>query len=147
MQIESLKNNNLGISFSSYYTIDEKGKRTGIRNIPQQVDYYSLLKTNDIGNLTGIYDVRKFGKVFFKNIKHEDYVFWLGLFKSIKTSVSGISEPLAEYRIHSNSVSSNKFKAALWTWNIHRNVEQLSLPKSLFFSSCYVFNALIKRLF
>ncbi len=49
------------------------------------------------------------------------------------------------YRLVGNSISSNKIKALKRTWNTYRNVENLSLPKSLYVFCFYVFNAIKKE--
>ncbi len=41
----------------------------------------------------------------------------------------GINEVLALYRKSSNSLSGNKIKAAMWTWNIYRNIEKYLYTK------------------
>lgn len=147
-QVAVLRKESTGITFSSYFTINKNGIRTGLIKIPQFVNYKSLLKKNHIGNLTAIYDTEKFGKLFFLNIKHEDYAFWLTLLKKLSNSdVIGITEPLAEYRVHNTSVSSNKFKAALWTWNIYRDIEHLTLFQAIYYFSYYFVSGVVKRLF
>ena len=103
-----------------------------------------MLKSNRIGNLTGIYDVTFFGKVYIKDVGHEDYVMWLHLLKQIK-STQGIEEPLARYRISSASLSSNKIKALVWQWHIYRKIEKLNFLQSFYYFGYYVYNAVKKR--
>lgn len=83
------------------------------------ISYRDLLHGNQIGNLTGAYDVDQLGKFFQQPIRHEDYLMWLQIIK--KSGVAtGIPDVLARYRVRSGSVSASKFNSALWTWQLYR---------------------------
>lgn len=143
-QIIFMEENDLYLTYSSYYVTDEIGKLKGIRRVKENITYNDLLKTNWIGNLTGIYDASKLGKIFMENVKHEDYTLWLKILRKVKFT-KGILEPLAKYRILSNSYSSNKLRTALWTWNIYRKIERLNYMKSLYYFMHYVYYGIKKR--
>ena len=89
-----------------------------------------MLKGNKIGNLTGIYDAKKLGKVFQKKIGHEDYLMWIQIVNLSKFSF-GCLDNLATYTISKKGVSSNKLKSISWTWNIYRNELKMNLISSL----------------
>ncbi len=146
VQLKQLKNSGSGISFSSCYLIDNFGKIKGVRLSPSAVNYGELLKLNTITNSSGMYDVRKFGKVYQKNVRHEDYVFWLSLLKLIKTDITGIKAPLIKYRQHSGSLSANKFKSLFWRFKVYKDHENISLLKAYFYTLRYIYYA-IKRYF
>lgn len=114
------------------------------RKSPSIISYYDMLKSNFIGNLTGIYNVQKIGKIYQKKLGHEDYIMWLEIIKKSKKAYC-IQESLAKYRLHNSSLSSNKVKAIKWQWSIYRNELKLSLPKSIYYFSHYIINALKKR--
>ena len=143
-QIQFLTENNLVITYSAYETMDENCKYINTRNIQTSITYNDMLKSNHIGNLTGIYDTDFFGKVYMKECGHEDYVLWLELLKQIE-STKGLSEPLAKYRIMSKSLSSNKLKVLKWQWDIYRNIEKLGIFQSAYTMIWYVFYAIKKR--
>ena len=143
-QLSFLNDNSLVLTYSAYETIDANSKYINTRNVPEVITYEDMLKSNYIGNLTGIYDVNFFGKVYLENIGHEDYVMWLGLIKQV-VETKGLNEPLAKYRILSSSISSNKFKALVWQWNIYRKVEKLNIFTSIYSFIFYIYNALKKR--
>ena len=130
-QIKFMQERMFPICYSSYYTINSNSRRTGFRKIPSQTSYKILLNSNHIGMLTAVYDTQFFSKQYFLNIHHEDYEMWLRLFKKIPDKIFGIKEPLAEYRVHAGSKSSNKLKALVWRWRIYHNVERLGFIKSL----------------
>ena len=117
-----------------------------IRNIPINLSYKQLLLGNPIGLSTAIYNCKQLGKHYFENTGHEDYVYWLNLFYTNKINCETLQEPLVNYRIHPNSLSKNKIKAAFWTWSIYRNTLKLPLLTSFIYFSAYVFNSLTKRM-
>ncbi len=145
-QIDFMMQNNAGFCYSACATIDEKSNKTGkIRNVKDYADYKILLKGNFIPCLTVVVEKKLFDKIEFPEIKHEDYAVWLSI---LKTGVKayGINEVLAYYRVNSNSVSANKFKAALWTWNIYYNYEKIPFCKSVYYFINYFLRAVRKRL-
>lgn len=107
------------------------------------LNYQSALYGNQIGNLTGVYDTQKVGKVFFENIGHEDYVLWLKILRQGFIAKNTCSVE-AKYRESANSVSSNKKAAALWTWNIYRKVLKFNIIKSMYYFGFYMVKAVIK---
>jgi teichuronic acid biosynthesis glycosyltransferase TuaG len=138
-QVTLMLQNKLSICYSAYRKIDTSGKILSNKISVNEcgVSYNDLLLHNEIGFLTSIYDTKKIGKPYFKNIGHEDYAYWLDILNK-GYNAYGINEVLASYRVHSNSLSYNKFKAAGYTWNIYINVEKLGLVRALycFFSYC-----------
>lgn len=144
-QVYFMIENNLSLTYSSFYTIDESGKKINTRIAQSSISYHDILKSNHIGNLTGIYDCEKLGKVYMDNVGHEDYTLWLKIMKEIK-STKGLIEPLAEYRVFFQSLSANKLKSAKWTWNIYRNILHFNFFKSLYYFMYYINNAIKKRI-
>ncbi|MEY1522732.1 glycosyltransferase family 2 protein [Providencia manganoxydans] len=128
---------------SNYFTFNDHGN-LNIRKSPIIIKYSQMLKSNFIGNLTGTYNSTNLGKFFQKKIGHEDYVMWLEILKKSEKAFC-VQEPLAKYRVSNSSLSSNKLKVIKWQWLIYRNVLKLSIPKSLFYFSHYLLNALNKR--
>jgi len=143
-QLALMRNKNVPMSYTAYHTTDKHSRITALHPVEEKVSHSKLLKNPSmIGTLTMIYDTQKLGKIFFKQIGHEDYIVKLEILKKIDFAV-GINEPLAQYRIHNNSLSSNKFAAAKWVWDIYRQSENLSLPKSIFYFLHYGYYSLTK---
>lgn len=143
-QLGFMNENKYPFSFSAYNKVDEHGKITGNVGIPRQVDYYDLLKMCSIGCLTAIYDTEYFGKVYMPLIrKRQDLGLWLKLLKQTDYAY-GLNKVLANYRVHSNSISANKLNAASYTWRLYRHYEKLSLPSSVYFFSHYAIRGLIR---
>ena len=71
-QLNQLIADDVAVIYSNYYKMyPNNGRLIGIE-APSRGSFKTLLKTNFIGNLTGIYDVQIVGKVFQKDIHHED---------------------------------------------------------------------------
>lgn len=139
-------NSDAAIVFSNYEKINESGVRQGrVIWAPSRVTYNLLLHGNVIGNLTGMYDTEKVGKVFMQFVGHEDYVLWLSILKKgfIAANTNTVE---ALYRVRGNSVSSNKLKAFRWTWNIYYNIEKLGFIRSLYYFVIYSIKAIFKHL-
>ena len=145
-QLPLFHDNRTAVVYSNYEKVDESGKRSArVVIAPPQVDYNKMLYSNYIGNLTGIFDVEKIGKTYFRQIRHEDYAFWLLVLKSgyIARSTQTIT---ALYRVRSSSLSANKLRLLSWQWNILRNVEHISFPRAIMYYMTYAYNAFFKNL-
>lgn len=145
-QLPFFKDVRTAVVYSDYEKIDEYSHRSArIITAPEYIDYKHLLYGNVIGNLTGIFDIKKVGKNYFIDIHHEDYAFWLSILKKgyIARNTQTIT---ALYRERSNSVSSKKWKNITWQWNIYRNIEHISFIRSLFYLFFYAIKALQKNI-
>ena len=131
---------------SFYKQTDAFGNvRPAVVTSPAVVSFDQLLDGNCIGNLTGIYDTAKVGKVYQKEIHHEDYLMWLQVLqKGFAAYNTGTVE--AYYRESGSSVSGSKLKALGWTWAIYRRELDLSFIASAVHFIRYAFKGLSKRL-
>lgn len=132
------------VVFSWYLKMDENGNHHDkpIKS-PELVTYKKLLGGNVIGNLTGIYDTQKAGKVFQKQVHHEDYLMWLEILKQGYDAVNTNSVE-AVYRESRNSLSGSKLKALVWTWNIFYKELNLGIFISIKYFLEYCFKAICK---
>lgn len=138
-----MQENNIYLSYSAYYTMNNQGDILSIFPVKKKINYHDMLKTSTIGTLTTVYNARKLGKFYFETLGHEDYIMKLQILKVIPHA-EGINEPLAKYRIHEQSLSSNKLHAALWQWNIYRKVEKLPLFRSIYYFLHYAYYGIFK---
>ena len=146
-QLALLESSQSAVAYARYQRVAEDGSPLNLVVPPMQVGHRDMLRSNFIGNCTGIYDRwRLGGDGQFRRIGHEDYVFWLELVKraGLAVCVPG-EEPLAWYLVRDGSVSSNKLRAARWQWRIYRDIEKLDVMRSAWYMSHYVLNALAKR--
>ena len=145
-QIPLLETYNVVVVFSYYSKMNYTGiMQNRIILSPMIVDYDCLLKGDCIGNLTGIYDTQKIGKVYQKNIHHEDYLMWLEILKPGGYAIN-TNTIEAFYRIQKNSVSCNKLKTMMWHWNILRNEIKLPIVKAIRYFFYYAIKGIIKFL-
>jgi teichuronic acid biosynthesis glycosyltransferase TuaG len=143
-QISFMETENIEVCFSSYELMDEEGTSLGkmIKALPK-VNYAKMLKSNYVGNLTGIYNAEKLGKVYMPNIrKRQDWALWLTLIKKVGYAYS-IAEPLAKYRVRDDSISSNKLNLLKYNYTIYRK----ALKFGAFKSGLYLIRFLIEHFF
>ena len=145
-QLSFMKSNNCVLSHTAYRKIDENGNiLVALIPVSTSVNYTSLLKHNEIGLSTAMYNVDVLGKRYLTTIGWEDFSLWLNILKDSYVSL-GMPQPMVSYRIHQQSSSYNKLKSAKKTWKVYRQVEQFSFLKSLFYFTFYAVNASIKYL-
>lgn len=145
-QIAFMETNGYAFTFTDYDVIDENSAT--ISHFKPRLDicmYKDILKHNHIGCLTVIYDSEKIGKVLMPTnaIKREDLACWLSILKKGERAYC-LHECLAQYKVHSNSVSSNKLKMLKYQWNVYRKVEKLSLIKSCYYIGHWTIRGLLK---
>ena len=72
-QVPLFEDDKVVVVYSNYEKMDEEGHRNNrIVRAPRRLNYAILLRGNAIGNLTGIYDTQKVGKVKIKDIQTEE---------------------------------------------------------------------------
>jgi len=143
-QLQFMQENDFAFTFTSYEIIDEHGERVNkVIRAPHHVDYRELLKGNIIGCLTVVIDRDTVGSFLMPNTKHEDYATWLEVTKRGFVAY-GINEVLALYRRSKRSLTANKLKSALWTWNIYRQQEGLSIIRSTKYFLIYALRGIRK---
>jgi len=143
-QITFMKKNKYSFTCTSYTKIDENGNNLNriIKAIVKS-DYETILKKNP-GNSTVIYDAKILGKFQIPNIKkRNDYVMWLQVIKRAE-SLYGILEPLGSHRIRAGSLSKNKTNLVGYHWKVYREIEHLSLIKSIYLIAYWIIATMFK---
>ncbi len=133
-QLAFMQAENCEVSFTSYEQIDEEGKPLNklIMALPI-LSYEKYLKSNYIGNLTGIYNARTLGKITSPNLrKRQDWLIWLAAIKKSGKPAKGVQESLAYYRVRENSMSSNKFNLLKYNYAVYKKGLGFSTSKSLY---------------
>lgn len=145
-QVAFLDNTGIAISYGAYRRVDEASVILADVIPPAWVDYRAMLRSNFIGNLTGIYRREALGDLRFQALGHEDYLFWLNALRRVGLArATPFDGPIAAYRVAKGSRSANKLRAMGWQWAIYRKYLRLSLPSSIWFFFHYIFLALAKR--
>lgn len=132
-QIKYMKENNYNFCCTAYEQIDEEGNKLDrIIKTKKKADYNRILLDCPVGNSTVMYNVDKLGKFEVPNIrKRNDDALWLQILKKEKY-IYGMDEVLMEYRIRQNSISSNKLDLVKYHWYLYREIEHLSVIRSVF---------------
>ena len=136
-QIKFMEENNYNITCTEYEQIDEVGQSLNkIIKVKKKVDYNGVLLTCPVGNSTVMYNVENLGKFEVPNIrKRNDDALWLQMLKKEKY-IYGMDDVLMKYRIRSNSISSNKIDLVKYHWYLYREIEKISIIRSIF-HICY----------
>lgn len=145
-QIAFMSQEKVDVCYASYELMNENGEsiRRKIKALPE-LSFQKLLKANYVGNLTGIYNAGKIGKIYCPLIrKRQDWGLWLLAVKKAG-GAKGIQEPLAKYRIRKNSISRNKFEMLQYNYSVYREVLEFSTPKSLFWMSMFLWEQIFVK--
>lgn len=128
-QINEMRRRNVLISGSNALRIGEDGT-TKLTRYEGEITFQKMLIRNYIVNSSGIYCARKLGKIYQRNIGHEDYDMWLRLLK--RTDAVVLADSLVIYRVANNSLSANKLKSIVW----HLRVQlKIGIPKRVVLSN------------
>lgn len=134
------------LSFTSYQLVNSSGDLLNhiIQSVPK-LNLTDYLKNTIIGCSTAMIDKSITGTFEFLNIPtRQDTHLWITLLKK-GYAAYGISDVLVKYRVHKNSISSNKLNAAKQVWNLYYNIEKFGFFKSSYYFVNYAFNAVKKR--
>ncbi|MGM8924321.1 glycosyltransferase family 2 protein [Enterobacter hormaechei subsp. steigerwaltii] len=83
-QVDFMLTGHYGLTYTAYSKINVDGQVKKQIKPPAQVNYNELLKSNVIGCLTAMYDVKMLGKVYMPLIrKRQDMALWLNILKKI----------------------------------------------------------------
>ncbi|AUC82936.1 glycosyltransferase family 2 protein [Lacinutrix sp. Bg11-31] len=133
-QIAFMENENCDVCFSSYEQIDENGKPLNkLVNALPSLTYKKYLKSNYIGNLTGVYNAKTLGKITSPNLrKRQDWLLWLSAIKTSGKPARSVQESLAFYRVRNNSISSNKIELLKHNYWVYKKGLGFSAVKSMY---------------
>lgn len=143
-QLIFMQENKAFFSSTDYEIIDVKSNRLMKKVYAKTKDYKQLLRGNSIGTSTVMIDTNFIKEIKFKDIRVEDYELWLSLLMKYQTKVYAINETLAYYRVSGNSLSSNKAKSVMWTWNMFRKEQKKNFFTTILLMVYYAVNSLTK---
>jgi teichuronic acid biosynthesis glycosyltransferase TuaG len=132
LQINFMLENNIAMSYSSYYVMNAEGGLEYIREAPKKVSYADILKNDYMGFLTTVYDTKDIGKMYMPKIrKRQDWALKIQILKKIRTAY-GIQRPLAYYRVGHESISKDKKKLLKYNFNVFRKELHMSFLEAAF---------------
>lgn len=144
-QVVFIEKNNYEFIYSNYdFLCNKKSK---IIDVPKKLTYNQAIKNTTIFISTVMLNMDKLQKkdIYMPNltIGQDTATWWLILKNGI--SAYGMNDVLAHYRIHENSLSSNKIRAVLGAWKIYIR-EEMSMIKRIYCFMCYIKNAVKRRI-
>ena len=145
-QLNFMKKNHYAFTYTGFEKINEAGKVIGtVFPYKEEVCYYDLLKSNHIGCLTVMIDLKILGhKMYMPDIrKRQDHGFWLDVLKVIDKAYC-LHEILCQYRIRKGSISINKIDNIWYQWKLYRKIEKLNIIKSLYYMAFYTYYGIRK---
>jgi len=148
-QVEFMLKRKAPISFTSYELIDENGvSENHIIHSVEKLTQTDYLKNTIIGFSTSMIDTQIVGNSFrmMDILTRQDTSLWITLLGK-GLLAHGLDKVLVKYRIHSNSISANKIKAAKQVWNLYFHIHKFGLFRSIYYFSSYAFNAIKKRIY
>lgn len=145
-QIRFMIENGIAFSYSNYDVLFEDGKTSSFNPKKKYADYKTLLKRNDIGCLTVMYNPKIVGKAYMPidAQKREDYAAWLDVTKRGIKAVK-IDESLAIYRLGNATLTSNKKKMIKFHYRVYRQHEKMGVFKSLYYLFIFMLNKLFTK--
>ncbi|SEI54019.1 teichuronic acid biosynthesis glycosyltransferase TuaG [Alkalibacterium gilvum] len=146
-QIDFMHENDYGFTYTKFELINEDGSlKKEASNLPQKLNYYSLLKNTAIACSTVMINKKKIGDFRMPLVrKGQDTATWLKILRDYEYAFL-LNETLNQYRAVEGSLSSNKIQALKRTWNTYRNLEQLPLLKAIYYFTFSVVNAVLRRI-
>lgn len=145
-QLKLMAEEHIDVCYSSYELINAEGvkKKQHIKAL-KRLTFKKLRKANYIGNLTGIYNAARLGKIYCPLVrKRQDWGLWLLAVQKGGPAI-GISEPLAVYRIRNNSISGNKIEMLQYNYIIYREVLGYSAVKSFFWMLLFLWEQMFVK--
>ena len=134
-QLNFHRSNQLDLTVSAYARfIDGQLDQPPQRIVcpPEKLAFRDLFGHNPIPMLTVILSA-ELARTGFSEVAHEDFLFWLDLFKARPSIRYGcLPEILAYYCIHQKSLSSRKAVMPFWAYRVFRNAGQ-TRSRSMYF--------------
>ena len=149
-QVEFIEKNGYEFIYSNYAflrggNIDlKKCKKT---HVPKSLTYNQALKNTTIFVSTVMINMKKINKddicMPIMQIGQDTATWWNLLKKGLVAY--GMDEVFAYYRVRSNSLASNKFRAVIGAWKLY-SMQEIGFFKRIFCFNCYLFNAIKRRI-
>jgi len=122
-QLAFMQERHCRLTYASYILCDDDDREKGIFIAPQRITYAGMLRDDKIGCLTAIYDAKALGRKFYMPAlrKRQDWALFVMILRQCRVAY-GLKEPLAYYRLRSNSISRNKWALIRYNANVYREV-------------------------
>lgn len=147
-QIAFMEEKKCSLSYTSYLTMDEIGKTTGVVLAPNIHTFAQNKRDSKIGFSTAMYNQELLGKIYMPTIrKRQDWGLLMTVLKKCNVSY-GIKQPLVFYRKGHASLSNNKLSLISYNVAAYKTVLGWSSVRAyLFFAIVYMPCHILKVLF
>jgi len=143
-QLRLMSRTGIALTYTAFRRINQDGSKLGhLIDVPERLDYRSLLGNTAIATSTALVDRKVAGPFQMRRVYYDDFVLWLELTKRGFVA-HGLNEDLMRYRVVYKSVSRNKANSARQVWHTYRAIEQLSLPYAGWCFARYALNGWLK---
>lgn len=146
-QVKFMEDNKIYFSYTDYCYIDSEGNDLNqYRKCPKKVLYFRMLLGDSVGCLTVMYNRKAVGKIKIPELKkRNDYALWCVILKKVKVGYK-YDEILSIYRKSSQSLSSGKkYKLLKYHYQMHRQINNLNVFLSVFFTITNTLNYICNR--
>ena len=145
-QINFMQSNNINISHTSYYVVDDKAKILSNRTARNFFLLGELLKSCDIGLSTVIMKKNLISdRIKFPVLKtKEDFVLWLKLLEN-NNKIYALDEYLTFWTKSPHSLSSSTYQKLLDGFKVYNRYMKFNFIKSVFFLLCLSINFILKK--
>ena len=141
------ENKRIDLVYSDYRCYDPDRNISFYVKQPPYIDPRIVIHfANPVPMLTACIRTELASNYTFSPIQHEDYLYWREIIPGLsKNAIYHIPMSLANYRMHSNSLTSNKCLSFIWLCNVYifAGVKYLSIPLYLVFNILFRFYRLI----
>ena len=140
-QLSFMRRVGAALSYTRYRRINHDGTTLGhLIDVPERLDYRSLLGNTAIATSTAIVDRERTGPFRLQPVHYDDFALWLELTKRGFVA-HGLNEDLMRYRILQGSYSRNKARSAVQVWRTYLEIEKLGPSYAAWCLARYAFNA------
>jgi|SRR5690606_37519684 len=145
-QVNFMIKNNYSFTYTAYNFIDENNNLIKQPfQVDESVDYKNLLKNNQIGCLTVMYDVEQLGKVFMSShARKQDFGLWLYILKNKTPRAFGLNKVLASYRLSKNQATAKKHKLIIKHFEFLKETQEFGTLKALYYTVFWMVNGFYK---
>lgn len=142
--LEFARKRDAAFVFTGFRRIPSAGGEPGrYIGVPATLSYRQLLGNTAIATSTVMLDTARTGRIRMRKTYYDDFDCWLQILKKGITA-HGLDADLMRYRMMEKSVSRNKGKSALKVWRAYRDLEELSMPLSVWYFTQYAVRGLLK---
>ncbi len=146
-QLNFMKKNAYNFSFTSYSSIDMKGKIIKHRNVSFDADYKNLYKSNFIGLSTVMIDKKILPLFKFPNLRtQEDFALWLKLTRR-GVELKHLKNNLSFWRKTKNSLSSNIYQKFSDAFKLYYFYEKKNFIFSIYSVIVLSYNKILNNYF